>query len=501
MTRTISIVIPTYNNLKLLLQCLHSTHALTYPRDSLEIIVVDNGSSDGTPESLKNAYPRVKQIRLDTNTGFAFACNRGAAEASGEFVAFLNDDALPSPDWIEGLFAGLDAGGPNAVCAASHIRSRDGTEVEYEGGSATIFGVGRPRPAWGWLDAPEKPGEGSPVLFASGGAMLIQRRAFLDAGGFDAAFFAYFEDVDLGWRLWLLGHKVVYAPHAVVQHIGGATGSRSGAHRRYTLWECNSLATILKNYESSNMELILSSALMLLYKRALLSAGDTIRPEEYILTAPRDTNTANVERVPKVTVAHLAAIDRFNANLPHFMAERKKIQKARRRSDAEILPMLGRPWEPQFAGEEYAQASRRIVDTMRLLELSGAEQHRVLVVASSGDEIEAVATSSLLAHHARVALVLVDEERASPPVHLGYGFLQHRLRPHDEELRDLVRMAEVVVALGNAGDTQLIREVGGPLVMVGSALESAPKGALVLEASETELLIEFCTRPTIIPHA
>jgi len=495
MTRSVSIVIPTYNNLKLLQQCLRSTHALTYPRDSLEIIVVDNGSSDGTPESLKNAYPHVKQIRFDTNTGFAFACNRGAAEASSEFVAFLNDDAVPAPDWIEGLFSGLDAGGPDAVCAASHIRSRDGTQVEYEGGSANLFGVGRPCPTWGWLDAPEKAGEGSSVLFASGGAMLIQRRAFLDAGGFDPAFFAYFEDVDLGWRLWLLGHKVVYAPHAVVRHIGGATGSRSGAHRRYTLWECNSLATILKNYESGNMERVLTSALMLLYKRALLSAGDTIRQEEYALTAPRDTNTTNVEQPPKVSVAHLAAINRFNANLPHFMAERKKIQAARCRSDAEIRSMLGRPWEPQFAGEEYAVASRQIADTLRLLDLPGAEQRRVLVVAQSRDEAEAVGISSLLAQHAHVALVLLDEERASPPVHLAYGFLQHRLRPHDEGLVDLVHMAEVVVALGNAGDTQLIREVGGPLVLVGSAPESTPTGALVLSASETERLIAFCTQP------
>ncbi len=494
MTRSVSIVIPTYNNLKLLLQCLHSTHALTYQRDSLEIIVVDNGSSDGTHESLKNAYPRVKQIRLDTNTGFAFACNHGAASASGEFVAFLNDDALPSPDWIEGLFAGLDAGGPDAVCAASHIRSGDGTQVEYEGGSANLFGVGRPRPIWGWLDAPEKAGEGSPVLFASGGAMLIQRRAFLDAGGFDAAFFAYFEDVDLGWRLWLLGHKVVYAPHAVVRHIGGATGSRSGAHRRYTLWECNSLATILKNYESDNMERILSSALMLLYKRALLSAGDTIQPAEYALTAPRDTNTANIERVPKVSIAHLAAINRFNANLPHFMAERKKMQATRCRSDAEILSMLGRPWEPQFAGEEYAAASRQIADTMRLLDLPGAEQRRVLVVAQSDDEAEAVGISSLLAHHARVALALVDEERASPPVHLAYGFLQHRLLPHDKELGDLVQSAEILVAIGNASNAQVIREAGGPLAVVDYPPGTAPNGASIFTASETDRLIEFCKR-------
>ena len=104
--------------------------------------------------------------------------------------------------------------------------------------------------------------------------MLIHRDTFLEVGGFDPSFFAYFEDVDLGWRLWLLGYRVVYAPDAVVRHIGGATGRRSSEHRRYTLWECNTLATIIKNYEGGNMEKILTAALLLQYKRALLSTGD-----------------------------------------------------------------------------------------------------------------------------------------------------------------------------------------------------------------------------------
>src|SRR5438270_9598734 len=124
--------------------------------------------------------------------------------------------------------------------------------------------------------------------------MLIQRRTYLDVGGFDPYFFAYFEDVDLGWRLWALGYKVAYAPGAVVRHVGGATGSRAGAHRRYTLWESNSLATVLKNYESGHMERVLSAALILLYKRALLSAGGALDPLEYRLGGPVDTNTANV---------------------------------------------------------------------------------------------------------------------------------------------------------------------------------------------------------------
>jgi hypothetical protein len=129
--------------------------------------------------------------------------------------------------------------------------------------------------------------------------------------------------------------------------------------------------------------------------------------------------------------------------------------------------------------------------------LGGGDKYRVLVVAHAEEEVGAVATASLLAQHAHVALALVDQERASPPVHLGYGFLQHRLRPSDEELRDLVHMAEVVVALGGTVDMPLIQEVGGPLVTVGTAHESAPVGALVLSASETERLVEFCSRPAV----
>src|SRR5436190_3006765 len=294
---TVSIVVPTFNNARLLAECLASINKLRYPGDRLEVIVADNSSTDETADMLRTRFPRVKHANLGKNAGFAAACNRGASAASGEYVAFLNDDAIAEPEWLNALFTGLAAGGEGTVCAASHIRSRDGREVEFSGASSNLFGVGRPRSAWGWPDSLETPGEGSPLLFASGGAMLVHRRTFLDAGGFDPNFFAYFEDVDLGWRLWVLGYKVVYAPGAVVRHIGGATGSRSGAHRRYTLWECNSLATILKNYESGNMEQILTAALILLYKRALLSAGDAFDRSEYLLTAPPDTNPDNIERL------------------------------------------------------------------------------------------------------------------------------------------------------------------------------------------------------------
>lgn len=268
--RSVSIVVPTYDNLTLLAECLTSVGRLDYPRDHLEVIVLDNGSTDGTPEEISVIFPQVRILRMERNTGFAPACNQSALQATGDYVAFLNDDAVVDRGWLRGLFAGLDAGGGGAVSAGAHIRSRDGKEAEFSGATSNLFGVGRPRPVWGWPDAVSPPVKGSSILFASGGAMLIHRRTFLEVGGFDPQYFAYFEDVDLGWRLWALGHRVVYAPDAVTYHIGGATGSRSPEHRRYTLWECNSLATVLKNYESRNMERMLSTSLLLLYRRSTL---------------------------------------------------------------------------------------------------------------------------------------------------------------------------------------------------------------------------------------
>jgi GT2 family glycosyltransferase len=262
--RSVTIVIPTYNNARLLRENLLSLRDLEYPREHLRVVVVDNASRDNTPESIATANRalNIKHVRLDANTGFAPACNRGAREADTEWVAFLNDDAVADPNWLNAMFEvvggderpqtldarGWTSGAPTGdrqpavsdrqpvTCVASHIRSRDGSMAEYEGASSNLFGAGRPVSVWGWPDLPGPPGAGSPVLFASGGAMLIHRKTFLDVGGFDPEYFAYFEDVDLGWRLWVLGHRVVYAPDAVVRHIGGATGKRSPSHKRNTLW-------------------------------------------------------------------------------------------------------------------------------------------------------------------------------------------------------------------------------------------------------------------------
>jgi GT2 family glycosyltransferase len=487
----ISIVIPTHNNARLLRECLGALRELRYPRDLLQIVVVDNASRDGTGETLASAsrHLPISHIREEKNTGFAPACNRGARDAEGTWVAFLNDDAVAGPGWLEAMIDVAIGGSKQGqersqvACVAAHIRSRDGSQSEYNGASSNLFGAGRPEPVWGWPDLPSPPTTGSEVFFASGGAMLIHRRTFLDVGGFDPEFFAYFEDVDLGWRLWVLGHRVLYAPDAEVRHIGGSTGKRSPSYQRYTLWECNSLATIIKNYETTNMECILSAGLLLEYKRALMSAGDAVRAEAYNFTAPREENPENIERLPRVSVAHIAAIDRLNRLLPHFMAERRRIQSRRAIPDSQIFPLMGRLWEPQFAGTPYADAARQLFSRLDLYSLVGkAAPLRVLVLAD-GMSDRAAELASALSHpkgELSVALVTLGSESNVARLPNDVGYSRHSIASGSEELDRLISHADSIVALGSAAELPGLRDTSAPIALV-----DAPKAAAWLHRAVT----------------
>ena len=487
-----TVVIPTHNNVALLVECLQAVERLDYPPSLLEIVVVDNGSTDHTRERVARRFPGVRIVAFDTNSGFAVACNRGADVATGEYVAFLNNDAIPDSQWLNAMLAAMEAGPAGTVCAAARIVSRDGTEVEYDGAGSNIFGAGRPHSTWGWPGMPEPASTGSPVLFASGGAMLIERAAFLEAGGFDPGFFAYFEDVDLGWRLWILGRTVVYAPDAIVRHIGGATGRRAGAHRRYTLWESNSLATVIKNFETGNMEKILAAALMLEYKRALMAAGDAVKLPEYALTAPKDTNRANVERLPKVSVAHLVAIDRLNSMLPHLMKERARLQAMRRRSDNEILPLLGRLYTPQFAGREYAEAAAKVAEAAGLFGLTDPIlPPRVLLLATGDSASAEKSLADSLASHFSVAVVVP----VGAPAMTGL-FTTHTASQGSPLITSLVEGADVVLAFGDAWRTEDLARAGTPVAVID---QGGGSGSLrTFAPGQVDEIVDFCRRRGIM---
>jgi GT2 family glycosyltransferase len=221
----VAVIIVNFNSGILLGQCLR--HLCAQTRRPERVIVVDNASHDGSADRLEAHYPGVEVIRLDHNRGFASANNLAARSADAvEWLALLNPDAFPEPEWLECLLA---AAATDPDCASFGARLLDAGDPDRLDGTGDVYHVsglawrrdhGRPV-AVGAREAGE-------IFAPCAAAALYRRAAFFEAGGFDENYFCYFEDVDLGFRLRLLGHGCRYVPDAVVRHVGSAvTGRRS----------------------------------------------------------------------------------------------------------------------------------------------------------------------------------------------------------------------------------------------------------------------------------
>lgn len=216
----VTVIVPTWNGAELLAGALASLRRQSY--GPFEIVVVDNGSTDGTIERLSPLYPEIRWIALPENRGFAAAINAGIRATRGELVALLNNDAEADPRWLEALVSALDAHPEAGSCASKMLDFHDPERVDGAGDrmalQAAPIGRGeRDGPAY---SVPRH------VFSASGGAALYRRALFDEVGLFDERYFAYLEDVDLGFRAQLAGYRCLYVPDAVVHHRGGATVRR-----------------------------------------------------------------------------------------------------------------------------------------------------------------------------------------------------------------------------------------------------------------------------------
>ncbi len=239
----ISVVIVTFQSAGTLTRCLAALEAQTFT--DFEVLFADNASSDGAPQAAAAADPALRLLPMGDNLGFAAANNRAAKAASGRWLVLLNPDAYPEPDWLEQLLT-CAAAHPAARCFTSRqLMAKDPKRLDGLGDAMT--GIGFPyRSGYGRPDpGPDVPS--AEVFSPCGAAMMIDRSLFLGMGGFDEAFFCYCEDVDLGYRLQLLGEPVVLAPRAVVLHEGSA--STGGRRSDFSLYygARNRLWTFVKN--------------------------------------------------------------------------------------------------------------------------------------------------------------------------------------------------------------------------------------------------------------
>ena len=219
----IAVIVVNYNGGHFVLRCLDTLLGQTLA--PARIIVVDNGSTDDSREAVRRRFPDVELVPAGANVGFAAANNLGAALASDcEWLALLNPDAFPEPRWLENLAA---------AARASPEYSSFGCRMLMDDDPSRFDGVGDVYHPSGlcWREAHGSPAAGAfetpaEIFSPCAGAALYRRDAFHDAGGFDEDFFCYMEDVDLGFRLRLRGHRSLYVPAAVVRHKGSAIAGR-----------------------------------------------------------------------------------------------------------------------------------------------------------------------------------------------------------------------------------------------------------------------------------
>jgi GT2 family glycosyltransferase len=225
----LSAIVATVDGRELLLACLRSLrHALDAVEGETEIIVVDNGSHDGAPEAVREAFPDARVIELGENRGFGAAVNAGVHASTGEWVLLLNDDTTIAADAAVELMAAATRS-PSTGSVAAQLRFLRGGTINSAGFGVDRLGVAFDR----HLGEPPGAGENSVTeTFGACGAAALLRRAMLeDVGGFDESFFMYLEDVDLAWRARMRGWRCLYAPAAVVRHHHSASSGHGSAFK------------------------------------------------------------------------------------------------------------------------------------------------------------------------------------------------------------------------------------------------------------------------------
>jgi len=380
-----SVAIVSWNGREHLATCLAALAAQDDPGIPWEVLVLDNGSTDGTAEWLARAHPDVRLLASPRNLGFCAGNVRLVEAAAGDAVAFLNNDTRPEPGWLAALVEAL-AGAPADVAAVSgKIVDWEAERLDFGRGVMTFdghaFQLDFRRP----LKRARVPEAGEELPFACGGNMLVRRASFLAAGGFSPEYFAYLEDVDLGWRLWSGGERVLFAPAAVVRHRSSATSDLLGLWNRGFLFERNAFLTAYTNYEPGLWEQMMPAILLTFLARtqALLArnnpGGATLALDPY---AGCIANTAPAASEPAPSAAAAPADTRPSAFTPAGLAVRWKeygAQDLLRRAWAKLRGPARPPRFPVLDDERTIAQLRAL--SYLLGHLDGAAARRAAVQA------------------------------------------------------------------------------------------------------------------------
>ena len=302
---SVSVVIPSLDGGDLLLACLG---ALEPERQDIEVIVVDNGSTDGSVTEAARRYPSLRIARNDTNRGYATACNQGSEIARAELVLFVNNDATITPVMVDVLLAAARLDTDTAIWQPV-TRGVDGT-LESAGDVFTAWGIMQHLP-----DVPDQ--QSAEVFSTVGAALLVRREIFAMLGGFEDSYFAYYEETDLCWRARLAGWHVRVVTGAEVVHHGSLTTARVfPPHAVRYLGFRNRIRTICANASAPTLARIVPLHLLACLAFVVL----------YVVTGR-----------PRSALAVLQAVWWTLGHLDVIGEQRRRAQAMRRRSDREVL--------------------------------------------------------------------------------------------------------------------------------------------------------------------
>lgn len=313
-----SILVVNFNGKEHLDACLCSCEQLDYPEDRVEILLVDNGSDDGSELDAQANHPRVRLLRNPVNN-FAAALNLGVAQSQGSYIAFANNDVFVEPEWLAQLVQALEAN-PRAGCA--------GGKILFDNGRINSVGH-RALPDFYWEDKGydeedrgqyETEGETEGLCWA---AVLFRKACLADLGPIDEDFVMYYEDVDMSLRCLQRGWKILYRPRAVARHV--FHGSSQGSYLVEYFCDRNRLIYVAKHHPEALAKAIESSRFLINRDRQSLYDALPVVLKKLILHHSNQTFERVLEEACEVLLPRYGglAVDHLLARMQILLGQRK----------------------------------------------------------------------------------------------------------------------------------------------------------------------------------
>jgi GT2 family glycosyltransferase len=316
----VTVVVPTLAADDALADCLRSLESQTF--DRFEVVVVDNSGSGRARVS----GGRMRILSNDRNVGFGSAINQAIRDSESPYIAVLNDDAVPHPEWLAALVKAAEAR-PKAGMFASQVRMIDASHLDSAGMLIALDGSSKQR---GHGEPPAQFAANSDTLFPTGSAALYRRKMLDEIGLFDERFFLYCEDTDLGLRARWAGWEAGYVAGAVVDHAYSKSAGRASALKAYYV-ERNRLYTAIKNFPFSMLAMVKIYSVARYFWHLVFMITRTGKAAEF-----REAGHTPWLLPFLVLRAHASALVR----LPYLLRERRRIFKTRKLSSREFRALL-----------------------------------------------------------------------------------------------------------------------------------------------------------------